>query len=403
MMRSTATWIVLLTVLLTLGVARTAEACKCGRPPDRVFVSGPYVDAELGLQLRSPSVAVRCEGRRKTPRCEYEALYVVHNPSPRPIRGAAVVLGSDGTWPQVWLDHASVATREPDALDERAMHHAREAMVLDRRDEAPPLARRGFVIEVPAQASVELRVATPITPTDTTCGCGQLQIERWHPLVSRGLERDYTVEHLRGFGFDGEEDADADVEAVPAWERAERPLEQITEVPLRWSMSSLFAPHPRRIHGGRWEGRKTSTGYEGRHAWSFGTRPPVLWGGPFAAVGVGWRDEPGLALRAGWEVSRPAWLVTSLAVESDARSVVSLVPAVEATFPYWSRVLLLFPAPAVGVGAPIEVWPEPRFAVRTQLRLGWHVLSILGAVDVYPAQAGWAGDLRGALLFQIGL
>jgi hypothetical protein len=389
MTRSTAAWIALLAVLLTLGSARTAAACKCGRTSGVAFMSGPYVDPELGLQLRSPSVAVRCEGRRKAPRCEYEALYVVHNPSARPIRGAAVVLGSDGTQPQVWLDRTPAASREPEALDERAMHHAREAMMLDEGDEGPPLARRGFVIDVPAQASVELRVATPITPTDATCGCDQLQIERWHLLVSRGLEHDYEVEHLQGLGFQVEGE--------------DLPLAQIAEVPLRWSMNSLPAPHPRRIHGGRREGRTTSMGYQGRTSWRFGTRPPVLWGGPFAAVGVGWRDEPGLALRAGWEVSRPAWLVTSLAVESDARSVVTVVPAVEGTFPYWSRVLMFFPAPAIGVGAPIQVWPDPRFGVRTQLRLGWHVLSILGAVDVYPAQAGQSRDLRGALLFQIGL
>jgi hypothetical protein len=120
----------------------------------------------------------------------------------------------------------------------------------------------------------------------------------------------------------------------------------------------------------------------------------VLWGGPFAAVGVGWRDEAGLALRAGWEVSRPAWLITSLAVETDARTMASLVPALEATFPQWTRTLLLFPAPAVGVGAPIQVWPEPRFAVRTQLRLGWPIFSILGAVDVYPEHQGASASAR---------
>jgi hypothetical protein len=396
MTRSPAPWIVLLAVLLTIVGARTAAACKC-REPRGAFVAGPYVDAELGLQLGSSSVAVRCEGRRKAPRCEYEARYVVHNPSASPVRGAAVVLGSDGTQPQVWLDRASVASREPEALDERAMEHAAERMGL------PPMMRLAFVIEVPAQASVELRVTTPITPTNTECDCGQLQIERWHPLVSRRLELDYTVEHLRGFGFEGEEEADPDVHSVPAWVRDEHPLEQISEVPLRWWMSRYSAPHPRRIHGGRWEGRTTAGGYGGRHDWSFGMRPPVLWGGPFAAVGVGWRDKAGLALRAGWEVSRPAWLVTSLAVESDARTTVSLVPALEATFPEWTRTLLLFPAPAVGVGAPIQVWPEPRFAVRTQLRLGWPIFSILGAVDVYPAQAGWSGDVHGALLFQIGV
>jgi hypothetical protein len=404
MTRSTATWIVLLAVLLSIGGARTAAACKCGRPRG-AFVTGPYVDVELGLQLRTPSVAVRCEGLRKAPRCEYEARYVVHNPSASPVRGAAVVLGSNGTEPQVWLDRVPVASREPEALDERATNHARKTVVLDPYGEAPPLARRGFVIEVPAQASVEVRVTTPITPTEDDCDCGQLQIERWHLLVSRRLERNYVVEHVRGFGFDGEAEADADTDvyAVAPRNEVEPPIEQITEVPLRWSMTSMLAPHPRRIHGLRWEGRRTRAAYEGRNAWDFGARPPVLWGGPFAAVGVGWRDKAGLALRAGWEVARPAWLVTSVAVESDARSYVSVVPALEGTFPYWGQVLNLFPAPAVGVGAPIQVWPEPRFAVRAQVRLGWHVLSIVGVMFVYPEQAGWAGDLRGALLFQIGV
>jgi hypothetical protein len=381
-------WLALLVVVLTIAGARTAQACDCSRPPDVAFVSGPYVDGETGLELRSASAAVRCEGRRTAPRCEYEALYLVHNPSAQPLRTAAVVLGSSGTRPRVWLDHGPVASREPDALDERAMHHANATMERDELREPPPLVRSGFVIEVPAQASVELRVATPITPTPSTCGCEVIQIERWHPLVSRRLEREQTVEHLRGFGFQASEGLS---------------LEQRTEVPLRWTMDPWLAPHPRRLHGGRWEGRRVSTATDGRYPWNFAARPPVLWGGPFAAVGVGWRDGPRIALRAGWEVARPSWLVTSLAVESDAHSLVAVVPAVEATFPYWPWRLMLLPAPAVGVGAPIQVWPDLRAAVRTQLRLGWYAFSILGAVDVYPPQQGWAGDLRGALLFQIGL
>jgi hypothetical protein len=387
----------LLAVLLTLVGARTAEACKCGEPQGVAFVTSPYVDAELGLELRSPSATLRCEGRRKAPRCHYEARYQVHNPSAQPLRASAVVLGRDCARPDVWLDGTSASPREPDALDERASDHAAEAMGAGN---GQPLQRNGFVIDVPAQGSVELRVATVVTPTDVTCGCGELQIERWHLLVSRELERDYAVEHLRGFGFETDQTS---ASPNPYAGADELQLEQITDVPLRWSMSGLDAPHPRRIRGGHWAGRTRGAGYQGRHIFGFGARPPVLWGGPFAAVGVGWRDGAGLVLRGGWEVSRPAWLVSSLAVESDARSYVAVVPALEGTFPYWSRPLLLFPAPAVGVGMPIEAWPDPRFAVRAQLRLGWHILSILGVVDVYPAQAGDARDVRGALLFQVGV
>jgi len=367
MTRSAVTTLVaLVAMLLTLLGARTAEACKCGQPRDVAFVTSPYVDAELGLEHRSPSVTVRCEGRRKAPRCHYEARYQVHNPSAQPLHAPAVVLGRHCTEPEVWVGGVSTSPRAPDALDELAMSHAAEARGFVLDGETTPFVRRGFAIDVPAQSSIEVRVTTIVTPTDVSCGCSQLQIERWHLLVSRKLERDYEVEHLEAFGLRVSRDArEEPVEKVPdnlpgfglpEFEEPGEPmleLEQITEVPLRWSMPSWRVPHPRRIHGGRWEGGEVTTAYEGVSSFGFGARPPVLWGGPFAAVGVGWRDHAGLALRAGWEVARPAWLVSSVAVESDARSYVAVVPALEGTFPYWSLPMSLFPAPAVGVGMPI--------------------------------------------------
>ncbi|MCA9710331.1 MAG: hypothetical protein KDK70_31115, partial [Myxococcales bacterium] len=337
-----------------------------------------------GLELRAQAATLRCEGPRRAPRCHYEARYELGNPSPAALRVPAAIVGSQGTDPRVTVGGVAPPERPRTELDARALAHARDTQP---REKGRPLVHRGFVLEVGAGATVEVIVQTPVTLTAWGCDCGFLELERRHMVVSKDLEIEYHVDHLQGLGLRGVD---------------ERPLARTTEIPLRWKNRTRFSVTGRSLQRGRWVVHDVLT-VPVAEPWTIAARPPVLLGGPFAAVGVGWRKDAGLLLRAGWEVARPAWLVGSLAVETDARTHVELVPTAEFTFPRWASTLVMFPAPGVGIGAPVQLVPTTRAGIRTHLSLAWHVVSILGVIDVYPTQREQPGKLYGGLMVQVGI
>jgi hypothetical protein len=123
--------------------------------------------------------------------------------------------------------------------------------------------------------------------------------------------------------------------------------------------------------------------------------------GPLLAGGVGFGDRGfGVRpqLRAGYEVFGD-FLGGSLAVESDLREQVSLVPLVELASP----AALFVPSFGGGVGVPVMLVPEARPGFRLQLTISWIVVSVIGVFDVYPGGSGWAQALRGAVLVQLSI
>ncbi|MFO7566924.1 MAG: hypothetical protein R6X02_30045 [Enhygromyxa sp.] len=111
------------------------------------------------------------------------------------------------------------------------------------------------------------------------------------------------------------------------------------------------------------------------------TRPARLKGGPFIGFGGALLDANLVRGRLGWEHAEPLpFLFYSAALETDFTTELSLIPAVEISH---GRDKLWWVAPCVGfgVGVPVQVLPQLRPGLRTQLSLSWRMFSILGAFD----------------------
>ena len=67
------------------------------------------------------------------------------------------------------------------------------------------------------------------------------------------------------------------------------------------------------------------------------------------------------------------------------------------------RLIALAQMPSLGVGAPVQVWPQTRAGVRAQLGVGWYVVTLLLSVDVYPARGAEPRLLRGGIMAQLSM
>ncbi|HVK89675.1 MAG TPA: hypothetical protein VM513_36385 [Kofleriaceae bacterium] len=114
------------------------------------------------------------------------------------------------------------------------------------------------------------------------------------------------------------------------------------------------------------------------------TLPAASWlrrGGPFIGAGGSGPDKQmRFAMRAGYELATPGWLIYSAAVETDFERV-TVVPAIEAALStawavHW----------AVGAGVPVEVTGDPAIGARAQLALQMSFLAMVLTFDRFPSR-----------------
>jgi hypothetical protein len=123
-----------------------------------------------------------------------------------------------------------------------------------------------------------------------------------------------------------------------------------------------------------------------------------LWhGGPLVGIGAGFEPRARLRLRAGYELSSSRFTVHGLAVETDVRHQVLVVPYTDVGSP---NVFIIAPSVALGVGGPLRVWPDFRAGVRVQLTLSWPIVSLIGAFDAFPRMRDEPTLYYGAFLTQ---
>ena len=116
-------------------------------------------------------------------------------------------------------------------------------------------------------------------------------------------------------------------------------------------------------------------------------------GGPFVFGGVEIGDGVRPRFNAGWEIATPwPFWMHSLAIETNTKSVSLVAMSEVATANVWG----IFPSFGVGLGAPVQLWPEPRAAVRTQFSLGWPIVTLVGTLDMLPRRGRRPG-LIGAI------
>lgn len=361
--------------LVSLLSPRPADACKCGI--DGPIISAPDVPVELAgsITIAVDEATLTCDrvvGRFPIA-CKWEGRYRFEHAGeaaaiPLTVafpRGAAIRIALDG------VVAASERTVDPRSLRER-------------RDDLPPQQTITAVWDAPQDGAVAVVVTAELRVDPWDACCGRDTNNRRHPVLNPWRFSLYRL----GYGRVSK------LHNATAWTLA-------IDTPRAWRGHT---------DGGKPHGRRRSEVVK-RGMWIDPREPfvPVLIdrplrldrGGPIAAVGLGF--EPGGVaprLRFGWELAWPNALVHTIAVETDARRRVVLVPAWEATLSYLGTWFLDF---ALGLGVPIQVAPAPRPGVRVLGRMGWRMVHLLGIYDAYPAFRGAPLEHHGALMLQVGM
>ena len=359
---------------LALAVAltpREVRACKC--LADGATLSAPTV-TPVGLALQTAAADLRCD---RAPRghiaCTWHARYRLHNP------GAAQTFELGVTHPEgaavrVTLDGVVLAERA--AADPRARRQA-------ARDYATAETRATWL--APAAAGGELAVALAFEVAYETCTCTPSASARRHPFVARRPTAGYNVHVAAGGPF----------LSTPA------AVTGTHDIPASWR-GDWFRRYDRK--GGRKRSRPQAddtlfdpTRNDGV---AMDRRLRLDPGGPVVAAGVAWTPEGTRArLRAGWEITWPRVLAHSLVVETDARRRITVIPTTELACPTLTWIL---PDLGIGVGAPMQLVPDPRVGVRFQGRLGFWIFHLITTFDHFPGVRGLPRERLGALMLQVG-
>lgn len=366
-----------LTVLLgVLGNAAESEACK---PIESTrFVSTPFADTP-GLEVVDERIEVECAAtkREKKAQCRVVAHYEVVNRGEATWHGHVAVAWSEDAKLRASVAGATAVAQMPEAI------RTRVATVLAEHQgwHEGGVGGATFEASVASGAGVVITIEGSMTPGEFIPACTALQVERRHMIVSAPAVDHGAVTLLRG---DVPARSPADVELhVPDW----------------WVRGRI----DRRDRRGYGRFARALAPVDRSARLGFERRPPVFPGGPIVGVGIDVRERKQLKLRGGYEFGPTKWMFASVVVESDARSHVELVPTIDVTFPNWSYWLVWFPAPSIGLGAPVQVWPSVRPGVRTHVGLHWHVVGIVGFFDAYPRWRGSPRQLVGGAALQFGI
>ncbi|MEM6993634.1 MAG: hypothetical protein AAF721_24180, partial [Myxococcota bacterium] len=134
--------------------------------------------------------------------------------------------------------------------------------------------------------------------------------------------------------------------------------------------------------------------------WTLSHAKHVRRGGPFFAFGGNLGDNLGdnqgddqgddsrrrLRLRAGYEHAVPHYLIHALAMETDFANIM-VVPSTEVASGIPIQGLIV-PSFALGVGAPLQVFPRARLGFRAQATASWWPVSFVTTFDVFPTRRG---------------
>jgi hypothetical protein len=109
-------------------------------------------------------------------------------------------------------------------------------------------------------------------------------------------------------------------------------------------------------------------------------RGGLRFGGPLLAIGGTVQGNRGPRGRVGLELAGPGWVLYSLSADTDFKRRFIVTPLAEAASP----AILFLPSCGIGVGAPVQVAPEPRPGVRIQGDMHFYPVGLVLSGDVYP-------------------
>jgi len=423
-----------------LGVptARANAAARSFSTPEAT--TGAFSARPTSIEVEREDLTIRCDedDDDARPRCRFEATYHLHNPTPTGEEAAGVFYGSrerelriglNGADARAALDPEQIATL--DGAVRAAAGVPWERLLtpipdghLPESTFFPPQrmpARTGFRVRLAGGARGDLVFAGPLDSTfaDNPSAYGGLAIPAYqarHPALASYERRDarYAYVYL----------------LAPLWTWAgAREVSVVIDVPARWRFAppelaragpafdspgaaltpgTPSGPRPSpprsawstRVTGGRAIARIAAQGdSSGPPAIPLSFVIPgrvILNGGPLVGAGGAFGDAHGLRLRAGYEVAGPAWMLYSIAAETNARDRFSGALLAEAATP---DLAIIIPSAALGVGPVVEHRPGQTAAgARLQAASSWPVVTAVLHVDFFPGQSEPA---RWALLGQV--
>ena len=333
------------------------------------------------------------EAGGKSGSCRFEARYVVLNPTDTAQTAVGAFYGARSGDVAILVDGASVARElseaERTAIDRVAWESVSGGSGPGETNETPywrrGLTQTGFLLTVEAGGRRTMTVTGITRPMSHDRSRGWMlapYVSRHVALHSghdgRRLELDYHLAPIRSWASVGAIDVEV-------------------RYPARWTLSGNVFAHPdpasyAGVHDPRWaetqEGganvaRATLHADDGaRLALTFDTPPSTVHhGGPLLGFGGTLKQDTGFAMRFGYELAAPGWLLHSLNIDTDFRNWVVIAPVTEALSPFF----LLIPSFGLGVGVPVKLAPEVDVGVRLQGSVGWGPLSFVTSVDLFPA------------------
>ena len=356
----------LLAAVIAATYAHPAAACKCAI--DAPAISGPR-SPQTTVAVTHDEATLTCDrARRNYPvACKWHARHVLEHTGD----AAAIPLTIEfplGATIQLAIDGVVVARAE--THDHRGLYA--------RRDPPPP---RTIAATWHASANdrAELVVTADLHIDPWHACCSPDTNNRRHPLLSPWNSKGHRFTY-----------------AGTPLQRADTTWRFTLDIPRGWDRYGVVEGRRRRFveHD---EPNRPEIGTQ-----VYFDRPLRLDpGGLVAAAGVGFQPG-GVAprLRVGYELAWPDLLVHTIAVETDTRRRVVVVPAWELAH---SSLFTWNTDVGLGLGVPVQVLPTTRPGVRVLGRIGWRFVHIIGVYDAYPAFRGAPIEHNGALMLQLGL
>lgn len=385
-------------VVLTLtGVALHAEANMAAVQRRPARLGAPAATGPNPLRVDGEQLSFDCRQVRGAPVCAFEARYRVSNPDRERHQIAAAFLGVATRHVVITIDGAR-ARGAPTAAEMDAIVAAAEPPA-PVRGSAPrsraDVDRWGFTLTSEPGAKHEIVVTGEIVPGRRFIpeGYGYRAVAARHMLFGQRVPEhtifdvEYLISPLRT--WKGDPRIDVSIKHPAAW----RVTPSGSDDRLVWTQTQ--------------EGSIASTkgalnARGGSATLEIEIEPPapvLARGGPLAAIGGTVGGARGVRGRIGYEFAAPSWLLYSATADTNFRDRFILTPMVEAASP----AILFIPSFGFGIGAPLQVSPEPRVGVRLQGDLHLYLLGFVTSVDIYPRSANLPGFTEVSLLAQIGL
>jgi hypothetical protein len=398
--------------LLAFVLAAFAFAAPAGaniaaieRDPGVVGGLGTYDPTSLAVDREE--LTFDCRGVDPEPRCTFEAVYFVRNPTAEPQAVTAAFFGLHAEEVEIRVD-GEPASHE---LSDEELREMYDAVLGEAED--PSLAGVvreqsrlwGFLLEVPSGGS---RV---VSATGVVRAPQRFVPETWFAAAeTRHLVLDRTVGGNRNGWFD----LRYLLAPLRTW-AGERRVTIVVRHPSAWSFAAQLtdtALEFGEVSAGESAGWEVSDagGVRTRTWTSDGELPAVLEVGfdvgavePFHSGGVvlGFGGTVGdgggdFWMRVGYEIAWPGWLLYSVNVDTDYVDRVVVAPHVEFATPL--PYMPVFPSFDVGLGLPVQVLPGTLVGVRFLCGFTWGPVGFNATFDIYPQL-----DTGHADFLQIGL